>query len=98
MTHVRAQVATARDRIEVRWKIAEAARLESGADHEVEFSFRLDLSLLPRPFQIGMANQPEWTVEFAQRLRVPDTVAAPPPVEPRDARMVSSPCASWLVK
>lgn len=56
----------------VRWKIAEAARLESGADHEVEFSFRLDLSLLPRPFQIGMANQPEWTVEVRQTLPVPE--------------------------
>jgi hypothetical protein len=31
-----------------RWKLVDAARLEPGTDHEVEFSFRLDLSLLPR--------------------------------------------------
>lgn len=55
----------------VRWKLADANRLEPGADHEVEFSFRLDLSLLPRPFQIGMGNQPEWTVESRHTLPVP---------------------------
>ncbi len=57
-----------------RWRLADAARLEPGADHEVAFSFRLDLSLLPRPFQIGMANQPEWTVELRQTLPVPQRV------------------------
>jgi hypothetical protein len=60
----------------VRWKLADASRLEPGAEHEVEFSFRLDLSLLPRPFQIGMANQPEWTVEARQTLPVPERIEA----------------------
>lgn len=59
-----------------RWRLADAARLEPDADHEVEFSFRLDLNLLPRPFQIGMANQPEWTVEHRQTLVVPTQVEA----------------------
>lgn len=58
----------------VRWKLTDANRLEPGVDHEVEFSFRLDLSLLPRPFQIGMGNQPEWTVEVRQTLPVPERV------------------------
>ena len=57
-----------------RWRLADAARLEPDADHEVEFSFRLDLNLLPRPFQIGMANQPEWTVEHRQTLPVPTQI------------------------
>ena len=82
----------------VRWKIAEAARLESGADHEVEFSFRLDLSLLPRPFQIGVANQPEWTVEIAQRLRVPDTLAPEPAAEPRDTGVPAAEAAGVSVQ
>lgn len=60
----------------VRWKVADASRLEPGADHELEFSFRLDLSLLPRPFQIGMGNQPEWTVETRQTLPVPERIEA----------------------
>lgn len=55
----------------VRWKVTDANRLEPGVDHEVDFSFRLDLSLLPRPFQIGMGNQPAWTVEIRQTLQVP---------------------------
>ncbi|MBW0169615.1 MAG: DUF4390 domain-containing protein [Hydrogenophaga sp.] len=57
-----------------RWRVADAARLEPGADHEVEFSFRLDLSLLPRPFQIGMGNQAEWNVEVRQTLPVPERI------------------------
>lgn len=66
----------------VRWRLADAARLEPGADHEVAFSFRLDLSLLPRPFQIGMGNQPEWTVETRQVLPVPERAE---PDKPHDS-------------
>lgn len=55
----------------VRWKIADAGQLDPSAEHRVEASFQLDLSLLPRPFQFGMANQPEWSVEWRQRLPLP---------------------------
>ena len=68
-----------------RWRVADGAALEPDENHRVEFSFRLDLSLLPRPFQIGVANQAEWTVEIAQRLRVPDTFTPEPALEARDA-------------
>lgn len=54
-----------------RWRVIDAARLEEGSDERVEFSFRLDLSLLPRPFQIGMANQPEWVINVQRSLDVP---------------------------
>ena len=66
-----------------RWRIAGADRLEPGALHRVDFSFRLDLSLLPRPFQIGMANQPEWAIELQRLLTVPDGIEPekPPVVE-----------------
>lgn len=52
-----------------RWKIADAARLDDGERYSVAFRFRLDLSLLPRPFQIGMANQPDWNIDIARQLR-----------------------------
>lgn len=54
----------------LRWKIADAAALEEGARHYVEFSFRLDTSLLPRPMQIGIGGQADWSlaVERVQRL------------------------------
>jgi hypothetical protein len=52
------------------WKIAEPSQLEEGARHYVEFSFRLDTSLLPRPMQIGISSQPDWalSVERTQRF------------------------------
>ena len=52
------------------WKIAEPAQLEPGGSHYVEFSYRLDTTLLPRPMQIGIGGQPEWTlvVEKVQRF------------------------------
>jgi hypothetical protein len=45
-----------------RWKIAEPAQIEEGSRHYVEFSFRLDTSLLPRPLQIGVGGQADWTI------------------------------------
>ncbi|MBP5989422.1 MAG: DUF4390 domain-containing protein [Piscinibacter sp.] len=54
----------------VSWKIADAGQIEEGARHYVEFSFRLDTSLLPRPMQIGIASQSDWalSVERMQRF------------------------------
>lgn len=52
------------------WKIAEAAAFEPDAQHTIEFSFRLDVSQLPRPFQIGAAGQPEWSLAASRRLRL----------------------------
>ena len=54
----------------VNWKIAAASQIEEGRRHYVEFSFRLDTSLLPRPMQIGIGNAPDWTlsVERFQRF------------------------------
>ncbi len=43
-----------------RWKIADLAELDSGVKYKVGFSFRLDLSQLPRPFQIGALGQSDW--------------------------------------
>ena len=57
-----------------RWKIADAARLPTDENHRVEFAFRLDLSLLPRPFQIGLGNQPGWNIEVRDQMEVPSRV------------------------
>jgi hypothetical protein len=52
------------------WKIADARDIDDGR-HYVEFTYRLDTTLLPRPMQIGIGGQPEWTllVEKTQRFR-----------------------------
>ncbi len=52
-----------------RWKIAEAGQIEDGSRHYVEFSYRLDTSLLPRPLQIGVSGQPEWTLAVSRTQR-----------------------------
>jgi hypothetical protein len=54
----------------VNWKIADTSQIEEGSRHYVEFSFRLDTSLLPRPMQIGIGNAPDWSlsVERFQRF------------------------------
>ena len=52
------------------WKIAEAGDIDPGSRHYVELKYRLDTTLLPRPMQIGIGGQPEWTllVEKSQRF------------------------------
>lgn len=52
------------------WKIADAAEITPGARHNVELRFRLDVSQLPRPFQIGAVGQPEWRVEATHNYRL----------------------------
>ena len=44
------------------WKIAEPAQYEDGARHSVEFAYRLDTNLLPRPLQIGLSGQADWSL------------------------------------
>lgn len=61
-----------------RWKIAETSDVDLDATHKLEFSFRLDLSQLPRPFQIGVAGQREWAVsaQLKERLRLEPAASA----------------------
>lgn len=58
-----------------RWKIAEATELEADARYSVEFRFRLDVSQLPRPFQIGAVGQPEWRISATRNQRLVVEVA-----------------------
>lgn len=58
-----------------RWRIAEAAEVDPNAAHHVEFRFRLDVSQLPRPFQIGAVGQSEWSITAARTQRLPPDVA-----------------------
>lgn len=67
------------------WEIAEASHLESDAHHRVEWRFQLDLSLLPRPFQLGMVNQPDWDIDVRGEMDVPEQVHADPMPEPSHA-------------
>jgi len=54
-----------------RWKIAESDVIESDAVHTVHFRFRLDMSQLPRPFQIGAVGRSGWSLLVSRSQRVP---------------------------
>ncbi len=64
-----------------RWRIADSGELDPDTRHRVEWRMQLDLSLLPRPFQIGVANQSAWEVSVTRRLRVPDAADGAPASE-----------------
>jgi hypothetical protein len=52
------------------WRIADLADLDPGARHRVEFRFRLDVSQLPRPLQIGALGQRDWTLAATANQRL----------------------------
>ena len=53
-----------------RWKIAEPGQIDEGSRHYVEFAFKLDTSLLPRPMQIGVSGQADWQISVTRTLRL----------------------------
>lgn len=61
-----------------RWKIAEPGQLDDSVRQQVQLRFRIDLSQLPRPLQIGALGQrPGWAL-----LLTRSQVLAPPVHEP----------------
>ncbi len=52
------------------WRIAELRDLDPGGRHRVEFRFRLDVSQLPRPLQIGALGQNDWALSAAASQRL----------------------------
>lgn len=53
-----------------RWKIAEPADLQADERYNVDFRFRLDVSQLPRPFQIGAVGQADWNISVIRNQRI----------------------------
>ena len=47
------------------WKIAEAGAIDPETQHRLEFRFSLDLTQLPRPFQIGALGQSDWNISVS---------------------------------
>lgn len=52
------------------WKIAEMTDLDPGARQYIAYRFWLDISQLPRPFQIAAGNQAEWSLSVAKQMRL----------------------------
>ena len=53
-----------------RWRIADLGAIDWDSTHTVEFRFRLDVSQLPRPFQIGAVGQSEWNITASRLMRL----------------------------
>ncbi len=56
------------------WKLADIADLEPDARQYVLYRFRLDMSQLPRPLQIGASSQADWSLSLSRQLRIPSEV------------------------
>jgi hypothetical protein len=52
------------------WKIADASEVDPDARYNVDFRFRLDVSQLPRPFQIGAFGHSDWNIAALRNQRL----------------------------
>lgn len=52
------------------WRIAELADLETGTRHRFDFRFRLDITQLPRPLQIGALGESDWVLAVSASKRL----------------------------
>ena len=55
-----------------RWKIADLADIDADSRHNIDYRFKLDLLQLPRPLQIGVVGQNEWSISAQRNVR-PET-------------------------
>ncbi len=53
----------------VNWKLTDVSELGSDNKYTLTFKFRLDVSQLPRPFQMMAGSQSEWNLSTQKTLR-----------------------------
>ncbi len=49
------------------WRVAPSAEVETDVAYQLEMKFRLDMTQLPRPMQIGALGQNEWNLSYTKR-------------------------------
>lgn len=52
------------------WKLAEMSDLDADPRQYLSYRFRLDVTQLPRPFQIAAGNQADWRLDIGRNLRL----------------------------
>jgi len=52
------------------WRIVDSTEFDPEPRHYVNLSFRLDVSQLPRPFQLGVAGQADWNLIASRSARI----------------------------
>jgi hypothetical protein len=74
------------------WRVASSAVLGDAQDLSVRFSFKLDLSALPRPFQIGINDNPDWDLNVDGTYPIPTLGAGTPaPKSPAQPQAPAAP-------
>jgi hypothetical protein len=74
------------------WRVASSAALGDAQDLSVRFSFKLDLSALPRPFQIGINDNPDWDLNVDGTYPIPTLGAGTPaPKSPAQPQAPAAP-------
>lgn len=58
-----------------RWRIVELTDLDPDALLTLELNFKLDVSQLPRPFQIGLIGQSDWSISTSKSIRFASEVS-----------------------
>jgi hypothetical protein len=53
----------------VHWRVAEPSQLDSDGVY-VEFTYELDTTQMPRPMQIGIGGQAEWSLRVERSIRL----------------------------
>ena len=53
-----------------RWKVAELSQIEADGRYRVDFSFRLDLTQLPRPLQLGIMGESDWNLGISRSFKL----------------------------
>ncbi len=61
------------------WRLADAAAVTSDSRYQLDFSFQLDTSQLPRPFQLGVVGRSDWELVGRYSMPVPPQVSPPTP-------------------
>jgi hypothetical protein len=54
----------------VNWKLADTTDIDVDNKYTLSFKFRLDVSQLPRPFQMTAGSQAEWNLSAQKTLRL----------------------------
>jgi hypothetical protein len=52
------------------WRLVDLQSLSSDARQRVRYNFKLDISQLPRPFQIAAGGQTDWNLQVSRTLRL----------------------------
>jgi hypothetical protein len=66
-SHTQLTEALSAVRSAVRWSLLPTSELPADEPHQLFFDYRLDTRLLPRPMQIGVVGQSEWSLQVSRQ-------------------------------